>query len=344
MKNRAQNIILLSLILAFYGCSNLDTIGMKEHSFNKSPLKIVWLQVPGLSLEHLAMLRFSYASSEQLTAFEEAKCIGAAWNYNFYDLRPRAQQSFMAQMTGSQNIKGKCSDFSKKPVWNYLEKEERRAYVVELGVSEKDTLSQAWDCEEEGPTFRRNLILIKMAKAKRKKAQYFHYLSTADLGEGVYFDKTCQQGGCFATLTNNVKSLWEKSVASEAKAYLIIRDFRYLNALKAGKIVLASEVLSEIERVYKYFLENLSSRENLLLLTSAEVNRFEFPTEGEKWEEFMKRGRNILFRRSALLSPVTAWGGRSENFCGIYEEADVFERILWKKQAGGIFPLKLNFL
>jgi len=340
---RIKIFLFLPFIFVLFSCSELATIGTKEHSFATTPRRIVWLQIPGLSVDHLAMLRFSFSSSEEITSFEQAKCVGMMWNYNLYDLRPPAHHGLLSQMTGSQNIQGDCRDFSKEPVWNHPKEKRYITYALEYGVDENQSLEKMWRCADASIKMSSNLSLVRMNRAKSGKGELFHYLSTKKLKSGPYYDKSCQQGGCFATLSNNLKSIWENNLKTQTDALLIVRDFRYLNALKSKKVIVAHELLLELEKIYQYFVSELSSRGDLLLLTSSESQRFEFPKAGKEWEQYIKRGKNITFKKSTLSSPALAWGAGAENFCGIYEEADIYRRLLWKKKGKGFFPFNLDF-
>ena len=101
----------LLLILFTLSCAKAPTLNMERHDFNKHPQRIIWLQIAGFSGEHLAMLRFARSDSRKKTSFEQADCMGQAWSYNLYDLRPSSYQGFMAQALGTKNIAGDCSDF-----------------------------------------------------------------------------------------------------------------------------------------------------------------------------------------------------------------------------------------
>jgi hypothetical protein len=58
----------------------------------------------------------------------------------------------------------------------------------------------------------------------------------------------------------------------------------------------------------------------------------EFPKAGRSWEMIEKRGLNVNYKRSQLLAPVFAHGPGAENFCGVYEESEIFKRFLWNPE------------
>ncbi|MBF0208252.1 MAG: hypothetical protein HQK53_15345 [Oligoflexia bacterium] len=56
----------------------------------------------------------------------------------------------------------------------------------------------------------------------------------------------------------------------------------------------------------------------LLLLTTSSPTGMDFPNSGKA----------VLYRKPLLMGSVLATGARTENSCGIYEEAEIFKRIL----------------
>ena len=74
----------------------------------------------------------------------------------------------------------------------------------------------------------------------------------------------------------------------------------------------------------------------LLLVTSAKSKGLEFPREGQSWNAFEREGVSLGYKNSRLISPVFAVGARAENFCGIYEQPDVFARIFSDPKKQGL--------
>lgn len=52
------------------------------------------------------------------------------------------------------------------------------------------------------------------------------------------------------------------------------------------------------------------------------------PDQGKAYYEFEKQGKNASVKRTKLTNLVLASGARAENFCGMYDDSEVFERIL----------------
>ena len=81
--------------------------------------------------------------------------------------------------------------------------------------------------------------------------------------------------------------------------------------------------------LYSFFLSEMKDdKEMLVILSGSGPLNLEFPESGKKWFQFEKSGKNVVFRRESLMSPIIATGASSENFCGIYHEAGIFKRLL----------------
>lgn len=300
---------------------------MKKHSFSKAPSKIVWIQVPGLDEEQIAMLRFS-ALNNAPTSFESAICLGKSWNYNFFDLRTNPENGLLAQLQGTKNVKGQCEDYNQKPVWRYLEEKGFVTGILERG-SKNLTFEEGLKCNRD---YLSKSIVWSMSKAP-SDGELFHFQEKNEFQEGkVYYDKTCQNNECFSGLPKNVEYVWKELNKRQNQTMLIIRDFSYYNALKARDIKKARMALLDIEKIYSTFSSQDLRREFLVVLSSTAARRIEFPKAGKEWFDFEKKGRNISYKKSALMSPVIASGPLSENFCGIYEESSLLERFLWTPQ------------
>jgi hypothetical protein len=92
--------------------------------------------------------------------------------------------------------------------------------------------------------------------------------------------------------------------------------------------------------MYQYFKDSTrNSNKTLILLTSSAAMPIEFPSAGKEWNAFIKKGKNILYKKTSLLSSVWADGPGAENFCSYMNESEVLERILWapKEKFLGIF-------
>jgi hypothetical protein len=295
----------------------------------------VWIQLAGFTEEHLAMLRFSYSNSTLTTSIEKSSCMGKMWNYNLYDLRPEAKFSFLSQMTGSKNMSGSCNDFKQRPFWYYLrEKIKPSVAMIEIGADKEQSISYAeYMCGARSPGyFGSTSSVVLMSKPFVKKPKFFHFQEQAELAQGeIYFDKTCSgKKGCYASLINNAKELYQRLIKRKDGRILIIRDYRFANAIKSKNMKRAREILMEVEKIHEYFSSQFKrSRDKLLLVSGGAAQSFEFPSQGKDWSAFEKKGRKVLYRKQSLMSPIFAQGASAQNFCGVYEESEVLSRILF---------------
>ena len=110
--------------------------------------------------------------------------------------------------------------------------------------------------------------------------------------------------------------------------FLIVRDFSFERALAQNKIGKAREILLELDSLHfniKKVMLN-KDKETLVLVTSTAARPIEFPNQGKQWKSYEKAGKNIIYKKPSLISSAWAWGSRAENFCGFYEESQIFSR------------------
>lgn len=330
--------ILILILLS--GCAQVTSLNLQKHQFGRIPTKIIWLQVAGLSTEHLAMLKFSYPSSSQSTAFENSLCTGSTWEYNLFDIRPSATSGFMSQITGKKNIKNSCDDFERKPIWKYIGSKGYKAGIFEGQSSKDESILKANTCSE-GKDYLDEVIVWKMGKPDSGD-KTFHVNTEREYDAGaVYFDKSCSSGDCFTSFSRNV----EKSFAlfnKNTNNYLyLVRNFRYSELLKKNKMKEAGEELAQINEVLNYFQKYSKKRKDtLVLLTTASALELDFPKGGKEWDRFTQKGRYLKVKNSKLISSVFAYGARAENFCGIFDQSEILERIFsGTKQQGLEFSI-----
>lgn len=321
------NIILL---LVTFSCASKSSLNMKNHEFSSKAKNIIWFQIPGLEMEHFSMLRFNKNVTD-LTSFENASCVGSMWTHNLYDLRPEAYDSYSSQMTGSSNIKSHCPSSNSSGVWSYLSELGYKTTILENIQNKKNQIENLSSCEAETPLLG-GIQVFSMSKAKTESSSIYHFQEKLELNEGIFFDKTCQQGssGCLASLSNNGVSIWKELSEKNTRNIFIIRDFSYLDALKRNDFETAKLSLMEVQKLHEHFI-NLakSSDDYLVLLTSAESKKIDFPRKGREWEEFERFGKKISIKQSSLTSPAIAYGAGSENFCGVYNENETLKRLIW---------------
>ena len=317
----------LSLLLLM-GCAQVTSLNLTKHQFGIQPTKIIWFQVAGLDEEQIALLRFQQ-SGEKRTSFESNICIGKTWGYNLYQLRNPAEASFMAQMTGKKNIKNNCEDASIRPIWNYIAGNGYNTGIIESGASKTQSLKNLNTCGEEGLVFLSSLYYFSRSEPVTG-AETFHYAEEIPLKPNqILYDRSCNAKSCHSSIADDFKSVYQSFKKVSSKHLLIIRDFSYLAAIEKKEFQKAREILMDLDRSYGEALKLSSdSSDYLILLTTGEARYMDLPDQGKSWYEFEKDSKNINVKRVKLMNTVMASGARAENFCGVYEEAQVFERIL----------------
>lgn len=333
-----QRIFKLVTVVFLVSCARVQTLNMEKHAYSERPRHIVWIQIAGFSEQHLPLLKFNIPESSFKTSFEHIDCLGKMWNYNLYELRPDASKSFLSQLNGSKNIKGQCEDFDSRPVWDYLDEMGYAASVLENGLADDQTLEKSLKCPQPGGLAPNKTRLFRMGPetSTNDGKKSFHYQDSPDLMSsimqpGIYYDKSCQKNVCFSSLSNNFKTLWSQAIKEQNNSFFLIRDFNFQKALRKKDIVFAKESLQEIERILGQ-IYSLKRDDILVLVTGAESLNIEFPKEGKEWDEFERSGKNVIFRNSALMSPVMATGPMAENFCGLFDESEMLKRVIYKPQ------------
>lgn len=316
---------LLSLIFLI-SCAQVTSLNLRKHEFGQQPSRIIWFQIAGLEEEHIAMIRFAQFQ-QGTTSFENALCVGKTWDYSLSSLRNSASSEFMSQIVGKKNIKSDCSDMANRPVWSYLGKSGYRTGILEIKADKKESLAELETCEG-GPAFFKHLHMWVMDKAP-EKASTFHYAEPMVLNEQlVFYDRTCQEKGCFSSIANNYASIYEGFQRNSQKHLFIVRDYSYAHALKEKNFKKAQDILRDIEKSLAIAQESLKGQGNLILLTTGRTILIDLPDQGMDWAEFEKSGQKASVKRQKLMNTVLAFGARSENFCGIYEGVTLLERML----------------
>tara|TARA_B100001971_G_C18268024_1_gene596361 strand:+ start:38350 stop:39369 length:1020 start_codon:yes stop_codon:yes gene_type:complete len=329
------------LFLLFIGCAQVTSLNLQKHQFGQIPTKIVWIQVAGLSEEHLALLKYSYPSTNIKTNFESALCVGKTWEYNLFKLRPSAQEGFLSQITGKKNIKGSCEDYSLKPIWSYLGSKNYKVGIFETKTTKEQSLLASKDCDN-AKDYLDDLYFWKMTPSIPKSADLFHVgEDTQFKTDRVYYDRSCKTGECFSTFASNVEKTFTSFTRNNKNYLYIIRDFQFSNDLKKRKVKDARAQLEQLNKIIGDFAV-LAEKSNdfMLLVTSSESYNVTFPRSGNEWESYEKKGKFLKNDKSQLISPLFVYGARSENFCGIYDQSEILGRIFsGAKQQGLEFTI-----
>ena len=334
MLNNSYSFIFILLVS---GCAQITSLNLQKHQFGQVPTKIVWIQVAGFEEEHLATLKFDSKKNDEVLSFEKFLCVGKAWEYNLFDIRPEAYASFHGQLTGERNIKNSCEDYDFKPIWSLVKDKGYKIGAFENHMRADQSLLKARSCKEIGDKFLDGLTLWKMNKAPSKKEKLFHRNEKVSFKDpSVYYDRSCLAGECYSTTSQNIKSVFTQFSKNNQKYVFMVRDFSYGNNLKKNDYAKYKDSLNELEKTVQYFL-NLSAKKSnmLVLLTTAGAHSVEYPRSGRQWQSFEKNGNFLKLKRSRLINTVFASGARAENFCGIYNQSQILKRVFsGSKQQG----------
>lgn len=330
-------IFIISLLASlFTSCARVQTLNLEPHAYSERPNHIVWIQVAGFSEEHIPLLRFNVSEADHKTSLEKVDCIGKMWNFNLYQLRPEASMSFTSQANGSKNIQGSCSDYEMEPAWSFLEKIQYDSAFLENGASDEQSLEKALACPTNKTLNLAKMRFYRMGPNVKETQATFHYQDSPEqardsAGPGLYYDRSCQKGICFSSLSNNFKSLWSRLAKDRRKTFFVVRDYNFQKALKKKDLSYARESLLEIDRMVAS-LANEKPGDLLVIVSGAESLPVEFPLQGKEWAEFEKSGKNIIYKNTALMSPVLARGAMAENFCGIFDESEMLKRVIYRPE------------
>ena len=298
-------------------CAQVTSLNLKKHHFGVKLKKIIWIQIAGLQEEHLALLKFDYQSTSHKTSFENFTCYGKTWEYNLFKLRPLANSSFKSQLSGTSHIKGQCEDYKKKPLWSYLSKKQK----FKVGIF-------------EGPLTSSHQSLKNLSCEWNK-----------DYLQGVNFFSHSQSSShkeYGTTFEENVKQVFKDIMMPSPKFLYLVRDFSFLHFLKSQKIRDAKKSLFQLHKMVHFFMDYIKNNTDaLLLVTTAETVDIDFPYEGDEWNHYLRQDVFNKPKRAKLISSVFSSGARSENFCGLYEQKKILERLLSAPKDQG---LELEFI
>lgn len=315
-------------LLLFQGCARVQTLNMESHRYSERPKNVVWIQVPGLSMELIALLKLANKDASERSNLERSQCVGKFWNYNLFEMQPDAKRGTLSQINGSKNIKGTCDDFIQKPVWRYFREMGYKVAVFEQINSLDESVLRARACgNNESYVDDEDLFLI-MSQQKFLNEGEFHRLEKNWPLNGISFDKACLSGACASTLEANVADFFQDWAKFGQNQFLLVRTFQLEKAIKEKDLAKIKEALSELNRLVGYFSQRISMN-SLLLVTGAGAIDVQYPNTQKNWLEFEKSGKNFTFNSSSLFATSFAYGAMAENFCGVYGESEVLKRILY---------------
>jgi hypothetical protein len=319
-------------LILLAGCAQVTSLGLKKHSFGVQPSKIIWIQVAGLHEEHLAMLKNLNRVEKDLN-FEQAMCFGKLWNYNLYELRNPSIVGFNVQSIGTKNIKNNCTDYDNEPAWAVLKKSGYKSSLLEIEADEHTSLVGK-KCSSEKAKFIDGLTLwvassrLNYTRDDGSKLFHANQLTEAIVEDRVYFDRSCSAKGCYTTLLENAVAIHNNYSKNKPFYSFLVRDFSYELAMQAKDYKKARDILMELDKLLGYFQKNTDLSDTLILLSSTAPIGIELPNTAAGWKSFINDAKAVTYRSNLLMSTALAYGARSENFCGIYHEVDLFKRVL----------------
>lgn len=315
------------ILFGLIGCAQVTSLNLKKHQFGLLPTKIIWFQVAGLEEEQISMIRFNQLSDRK-TSFEDSICFGQTWNFNLYKLRNTAESTFLSQITGKKNIKNSCADASLRPIWNYINPNGYNTAILESGATGLQSLTSFNACGEQGSVFLSSIYYFKRSQPARDAATFHYSEDFKVVPNQILYDRTCGENSCGSSLTEDLNAVYRKFSKVSEKHLMIVRDFSYLHALEKKDFQKAREILLDIDRAYGEAQKLTSSSDYLVLLSTGDSRFVDMPDQGKAFYEYEKSDKNISVKRTKLTNLVLASGARAENFCGLYDDSQVFERIL----------------
>ncbi len=317
------------LFILFWGCARVQTLNMDKHQYSERPQSVIWIQVPGLNIEQLALLKLSNKDVFDKTNFEKSSCVGHMWNFNLYDLKVESKKALFSQLNGSPNIKGTCDDFNQKPVWKYFQEMGYQAAIFEQVTSVEESVLRSISCSSNQSYIGENDLILMMSPQNFTNSPEFHRFEKNWPLKGIAYDKACLSGECASTLEANIQDFYSQWAKLDGKNFLLIRNTVLEKALLKKDLVRIKEALSELNRLINYFLQKNGNR-GLLLITSSNSMAIELPEDKKAMLDFEKTGKNFIVRNSNVFSNVLSYGAMAENFCGIYKEYEILKRILYR--------------
>lgn len=315
-------------IFLFQGCARVQTLNMESHKYSERPNNVVWIQVPGLSLELIALLKLANKDANDRSNFERAQCVGKFWNYNLFEMQPDSVKGALSQLNGSRNIKGSCDDFIQKPVWRYFREMGYKTAIIEQINSLEESVLRAKTCGNSDAYVDDQDLILVMGKQKFLSAEEFHRLEKDWPKTGIFFDKACLSGNCASTLESNVMDFHQKWLKGNQGQFLMIRTFSLEKAIKDKDLIKIKESMAELNRLIGFFSKSVYSN-SLLLITGAGAVDVQYPNNQKNWLDFEKNGKNFAVNSNNLFATSFSFGAMAENFCGVFNESDILKRILY---------------
>ncbi len=312
-------VINFFVLILFLSCSQVEKLGDTKHSMGKKYENIFWIQIPGFSKEHIALLKltdWSPSKGEQLSNFS---CFGEVWDYSLFDLRPKSSLVLNSQIAGDSFQKNSCEDFKLKPFYHHEKFKNYSKILIEESVSKDESLSSSKTCKDSN--WLDNMFYLSRSEGK-SELEPFHVTHSKELESNIYQDQSCLKDKCYNSITSVLNSL--ESRFMEEQSIFIYRNYRYEKLLESRLYKNAQEVLLEIEELITYIKKYYSKKSLILLSGGASIN-LEYPRQGMDWGNLTS---TLVSKKRSLLSPIFSFGAGAERFCGIHEFNNIAHEII----------------
>ncbi len=308
-----NNLVKTFLCFFLLSCSQTIELGGNEHKVGKEAQNIFWIQLPGFSQEHLALLKFTDWNPSKGETYSRFSCLGSFWDYTLFEMRPRVSHSLNSQISGTSFDDLNCQSFSSDPFYQKVKYRDHSKIIVEEGFDSQDSLVKSLNCKSS--SWLTNLVYLNRTNSMMSSERLsFHANNTKKLNAGLYDDKSCTQRKCFNSLQENFISLNQRFVNDEV--VFVYRNLNYSRFLNSRNYKAAQEVLIEIENFINFIKKTYNSTDTLILLTGGGTINLDFPKRGKDWGDL---SNSVKTEKRGIISPLLSYGASSELFCGIYQ-------------------------
>ncbi len=320
-----KNLIFVILLGIFFSCSRVNTINLKKHSFNNYPQTLIFIQIPGLSEEHLGYLHFKNLNYTAQTELERYACFGKMWSYNMMSITPSVEDQLLTQVNGYSLANQTCDKYLRKSMWDVLSETGYTSSVLYRGAV--PNFAKINKCNAN---FYQNTKLFVSDTAKVPRgAETFHFQKDTKYNLGnVYYDKSCSGKKCFSNTTNLFEHIYKSSTESNRR-FINFVDYELLDILKRQDTKGFAEYMSYLNSFLTQVRKTIEQNNDyLIVVSSASPKAIDWMKINKKWKKISVAANN----KSQLMSPVWADGALSENFCGVYLESDLNRRFFWRSE------------
>lgn len=320
-----KNLILLMLFGLFFSCSRVKTINLKNHSFNNYPENLIFIQIPGLSEEHIGYLHFKNLNFTAQTELEKYSCFGKMWSFNMMTITPDVNDQLLSQINGYSLPRNNCEKYQRRPIWDVLNDSGYSTSVIYRGKAPK---FQSIDkCNSD--FYKSTRLFISGANGKSSKKDSFHFQQKKKYEKGsVYYDKSCKGRKCFST-TADIFDHVLTAMDDSNRRFINVVDFDLYDILERQDAKAFTQYMSYLNNFLIQVKKKISkTSDHLIVVSSTSPKAIDWRRVNKKWKKISINANN----KSQLMSPVWADGALAENFCGMYLESDLNRRFFWRSE------------